>query len=144
MMIGQIRIFFVMARDGLLGPWLGAVHPRYRTPHHATVLTGVVVAVLAGFVQIGAAADMANIGTLFAFVLVCIGVVVLRRTRPAVTRPFRVPFMPVLPVLGAIACFLLMTGLPWVTWLRFCLWTALGIVVYLAYGLRRSRLAEGA
>jgi APA family basic amino acid/polyamine antiporter len=143
MMIGQIRIFFVMARDGLLGPWLGAVHPRYRTPHHATVLTGVLVAVLAGFVQIGEAADMANIGTLFAFVLVCIGVVVLRRTRPAVARPFRVPLMPALPVLGAIACFLLMTGLPWVTWLRFFLWTALGIVVYLAYGLRRSRLAEG-
>lgn len=143
MMIGQIRIFFVMARDGLLGPWLGAVHPRYRTPHHATVLTGVLVALLAGFVQIGEAADMANIGTLFAFVLVCIGVVVLRRTRPAVDRPFRVPFMPVLPVLGAIACFLLMTGLPWVTWLRFFLWTVLGVGVYLAYGLRRSRLAEG-
>ncbi len=143
MMIGQIRIFFVMARDGLLGPWLGAVHPRYRTPHHATILTGVIVAVLAGFVQIGEAADMANIGTLFAFVLVCIGVVVLRRTRPEFDRPFRVPFMPALPVLGAIACFLLMTGLPWVTWLRFVLWTALGIGVYLAYGLRRSRLAEG-
>jgi APA family basic amino acid/polyamine antiporter len=143
MMIGQIRIFFVMARDGLLGPWLGAVHPRYRTPHHATILTGVLVSVLAGFVQIGEAADMANIGTLFAFVLVCIGVVVLRRTRPEFARPFRVPFMPALPVLGAIACFLLMTGLPWVTWLRFCLWTVLGVGVYLAYGLRRSRLAEG-
>jgi APA family basic amino acid/polyamine antiporter len=143
MLIGQIRIFFCMSRDGLLGPWLAGVHPRYRTPHRATLMTGIIVAVFAGLVQIGEAADMANIGTLFAFVLVCIGVVVLRRTRPDAPRPFRVPLMPVLPALGALACLLLMTGLPWVTWVRFALWTAIGIVIYLAYGLHRSRLAEG-
>ena len=95
MMIGQIRVFFAMSRDGLLGPWLSRVHPRYRTPHHATYLTGIAVAILAAFIPIGDAADMTNIGTLFAFVLVCIGVVVLRYTKPNYPRPFRVPLMPI-------------------------------------------------
>lgn len=141
MMIGQIRVFFAMSRDGLLGPWLSKVHPRFRTPHHATILTGVAVAVLAALVPIGEAADMTNIGTLFAFVLVCIGVLVLRRLRPDHPRPFRVPLMPIVPVLGVAACLGLMAFLPAITWWRFAIWTVVGVVVYVAYGMRKSKLA---
>ena len=141
MMMGQIRVFFAMSRDGLLGPWLSRVHPRYRTPHHATYLTGIAVAILAAFIPIGDAADMTNIGTLFAFVLVCIGVVVLRYTKPNYPRPFRVPLMPIIPILGMLACLGLMTFLPTLTWIRFIVWTMIGMIVYFFYGNRHSRLA---
>lgn len=141
MMIGQIRVFFAMSRDGLLGPWLSAVHPTFRTPHHATYLTGIAVAVLAAFIPIGDAADMTNIGTLFAFVLVCIGVMVLRYTKPGQPRPFRMPFMPWIPLLGVLACLGLMLFLPMLTWIRFVIWTIIGVVVYMLYGIRHSRLA---
>ncbi|HEV8540177.1 MAG TPA: amino acid permease [Nitrospiraceae bacterium] len=141
MMIGQIRVFFAMSRDGLLGPWLSKVHPQFRTPHHATILTGVLVAVLAALVPIGEAADMTNIGTLFAFVLVCAGVLVLRKVRPNQPRPFRVPLTPFTPVLGIAACLGLMAFLPTITWMRFVIWTIIGVVVYFAYGKRRSKLA---
>ncbi len=140
MMMGQIRVFFAMSRDGLLGPWLSGVHPRYRTPHHATYLTGIAVAILAAFIPIGDAADMTNIGTLFAFVLVCVGVVVLRYSKPNYPRPFRVPLMPIIPILGMLACLGLMTFLPTLTWIRFIVWTIIGIIVYLFYGSRHSRL----
>ncbi|MCC2641605.1 MAG: yeeF [Nitrospira sp.] len=141
MMLGQIRVFFAMSRDGLLGAWLSSVHPRFRTPHHATYLTGVAVAIMAALIPIGEAADMTNIGTLFAFVLVCIGIMVLRYTRPNHPRPFRMPFMPVVPILGVMACLGLMYFLPWMTWVRFFVWTIIGIVVYGVYGLRHSKLA---
>jgi basic amino acid/polyamine antiporter, APA family len=142
MMLGQIRVFFAMSRDRLLGPWLSIVHPRFGTPHRATILTGVAVATLAALIPIGEAADMTNIGTFFAFVLVCIGVIVLRYTKPDHPRPFRVPFMPVVPVLGTLACLGLMWQLPQLTWIRFGVWTIIGIVVYLGYGLKHSRLAS--
>ena len=142
MMIGQIRVFFAMSRDRLLGPWLAKVHPRFGTPHRATILTGVAIAVLSAFVPIGEAADMTNIGTLFAFALVCAGVLVLRRTRPALHRPFRVPFMPWVPLLAVAACLGLMLFLPVITWIRFAVWTIVGIAVYFGYGMKHSRLAE--
>jgi len=142
MMIGQIRVFFAMSRDRLLGPWLAKVHPRFGTPHRATVLTGMAIAVLAAFVPIGEAADMTNIGTLFAFALVCAGVLVLRRTRPALHRPFRVPFMPWVPLLAMAACLGLMLYLPVITWVRFVVWTVAGIAVYFGYGIKHSRLAQ--
>ncbi|MGH7236242.1 MAG: amino acid permease [Nitrospiraceae bacterium] len=141
MMLGQIRVFFAMSRDGLLGPWLSKVHPRFRTPHHATILTGVGVAVLAALIPIGEAADMTNIGTLFAFALVCAGVLVLRRTRPNHPRPFRIRFMPWVPVLGMAACLGLMAFLPTVTWFRFVIWSIIGVAVYFGYSMRHSKLA---
>jgi APA family basic amino acid/polyamine antiporter len=142
MMIGQIRVFFAMSRDRLLGPWLSAVHPKYGTPHHATLITGIGVAVMAALVPIGEAADMTNIGTLFAFVLVCLGLLILRRTRPNHPRPFRTPFMPYVPILGTAACLGLMAFLPLATWIRFGVWSAIGIVIYFGYGINRSRLEE--
>ena len=141
MMLGQIRVFFAMSRDRLLGPWLAAVHPRFGTPHRATILTGVAVAILAALIPIGEAADMTNIGTFFAFVLVCISVIVLRYTKPDHPRPFRLPFMPVVPILGTMACLGLMWQLPQLTWIRFGVWTVIGIVVYLGYGFKHSRLS---
>ncbi|MFO0775042.1 MAG: amino acid permease [Nitrospiraceae bacterium] len=142
MMLGQIRVFFAMSRDRLLGPWLSTVHPRFGTPHNATILTGVCVSILAAFIGIGEAADMTNIGTLFAFVLVCIGVLTLRKLRPDHPRPFRIPLVPVLPILGALACIGLMSFLPGVTWIRFFVWTLIGIAVYFGYSVKHSKLNE--
>ncbi len=141
MMLGQIRVFFAMSRDRLLGPWLSMVHPRFGTPHRATILTGVAVATLAALIPIGEAADMTNIGTFFAFVLVCISVVILRYTKPDHPRPFRLPFMPIVPILGTAACLGLMWQLPQLTWIRFGVWTIIGIAVYIGYGLKHSKLA---
>lgn len=140
LMLGQIRIFFAMSRDGLIVPSLSRIHPRFCTPHYATVLTGVGVAVLAALIPIGEAADLTNIGTLFAFVLVCLGIIVLRKTQPDHPRPFRTPFMPWIPILGALCCLWLMFQLPWMTWIRFVLWSAVGVGVYFRYGIKHSRL----
>ncbi|WP_413933460.1 amino acid permease [Nitrospira sp. BLG_1] len=142
MMLGQIRVFFAMSRDQLLSPGLSTVHARFGTPHRATILTGVVVAILSAFFQIGEAADMTNIGTFFAFVLVSFGVMLLRYTKPNQPRPFRLPFMPLVPLLSIAACLYLMAGLPWATWIRFGVWTAVGIVVYLGYGMKYSKLSR--
>jgi len=143
MLIGQIRVFYAMSRDGLLWPWLSAVHPKYGTPHHATIITGVSVAGLAGFVSIGEAAGLTNIGTLFAFTLVCGAILVLRRTRPQQRRPFRTPFVPWIPILGMLACMWLMYFLPAVTWWRFLIWSVVGVILYVGYGLSHSKLAKG-
>lgn len=141
LMLGQTRVLFAMSRDGLLPRGLAAVHPRFRTPYRATLMIGSVVALLAGVIPLSALAELVNIGTLFAFIVVAIGVIVLRRTRPDLPRAFRVPWVPVLPAVTVAACLYLMLNLPVETWLRFLAWMALGIVVYLAYGMRQSRLA---
>lgn len=139
LMLGQSRVLFAMSRDRLLPPKLAAVHPKYGTPYRITLITGVVVAVLAGLVPLGTLAELVNIGTLFAFVLVSIGVIVLRRTRPDLPRSFRVPWVPFLPIVSVLACFYLMLNLPGETWLRFGVWMVLGVALYYAYGRQRSR-----
>jgi APA family basic amino acid/polyamine antiporter len=139
LMLGQSRVLFAMSRDRLLPPRLAAVHPRYGTPYKITLITGAVVALLAGFVPLGTLAELVNIGTLFAFVLVSIGVIVLRRTRPDLPRAFRVPLVPFLPILSALACVYLMLNLPGETWLRFVVWMVIGVALYFVYGRRKSR-----
>jgi APA family basic amino acid/polyamine antiporter len=140
--MGQPRIFFSMARDGLLPAWAAKVHPKYRTPHVTTILTGVFVGVFAGFANIEEIVQLTNIGTLFAFVLVAIGILVLRRTDPNRARPFRTPFVPVVPLLAVVSCGYLMAELPWETWLRFIVWLAIGLAVYVFYGASRSKLRQ--
>jgi len=138
--LGQPRIFFSMARDGLLPQSFAKVHPRFRTPHVTTILTGALVGLCAMFTSIDEMVDLTNIGTLFAFTLVCIGIWILRKREPNRARAFKTPWVPVIPMLGVIACVYLMLGLPWITWLRFALWLFVGMVVYFFYGFRRSRL----
>jgi APA family basic amino acid/polyamine antiporter len=140
MMLAQPRIFLAMSKDGLMPAWAGIVHPRYKTPHVSTIVTGVVVALAAGLTPIATLGTLVSIGTLMAFVIVSAGVIVLRHTRPDLPRPFRMPWVPVLPALSALVAFLLMLGLPRATWERLILWMAIGIVFYFTYGYRRSRL----
>jgi APA family basic amino acid/polyamine antiporter len=137
--LGQPRIFFTMARDGLLPAWAARVHPKYQTPHVTTILTGLAVGLVAGLANIGEIVELTNIGTLFAFVLVATGILVLRHTNPDQPRPFRTPWVPLVPLLAIAACAYLMLGLPLVTWIRFGVWLAVGMVFYFAYGYRRSR-----
>ena len=138
--VGQPRIFFSMARDGLLPPWAAKVHPRYRTPHLTTILTGVCVASFAAVTNLNEMVELTNIGTLFAFILVALGVVVLRRTHPNQRRPFRAPWVPWVPLGAVVCCGYLIFQLPRVTWIRFGLWMAIGLVIYFCYGQHRSRL----
>jgi basic amino acid/polyamine antiporter, APA family len=139
--LGQPRIFFAMARDGLLPQIFARVHPRFRTPHVTTIVTGLVVAVTSSFTSLEAMVDLTNIGTLFAFILVCIGIVILRVREPGRPRPFRVPGGDYLvPVLGVISCMGLIYYLPPSSWMRFFLWLLTGAFVYVLYGYRHSRL----
>jgi len=140
--LGQPRIFMSMARDGLLPKFAAKVHPKYKTPHVTTIITGVAVGVPAMFVDINSVVEFTNIGTLFAFVLVSAGVLVLRKTDPDRPRPFRCPGSPLVPVLSIISCIALMIPLPFITWVRFIVWLAIGLVIYFAYGMRRSRLGK--
>lgn len=140
---GQPRIFFAMARDGLLPPWAAKLHPKYRTPHITTILTGVLVALGALVADDAATYDLTNIGTLSAFLLVCLGVPVLRMKDPDRPRPFKVPFVWPVSLAGAAACLFVMKGLPVHAWERFGIWLAIGLVVYFAYGYRHSVLQRG-
>jgi APA family basic amino acid/polyamine antiporter len=140
---GQPRIFFAMARDGLLPHWASKVHGKYRVPYTTTLLTGVFVAFWSLIGDAGETYDLTNIGTLFAFALVCIGVLVLRHTEPERRRPFRVPFVWVVAPLGAALCIFVMKGLPRLAWVRFGWWLLIGLALYILYGYAHSTLRRG-
>jgi APA family basic amino acid/polyamine antiporter len=140
MLLGQSRVFYSMSRDGLIGSWGSRVHPKFRTPYLSTIFTGIAVTVAAGILPLDVISQLVNIGTLLAFVLVCIGVMVLRKTRPDLDRPFRTPWVPLVPILGVICCFGLMLTLPGYTWLRLIVWLIIGLVIYFTYGRRHSKL----
>jgi APA family basic amino acid/polyamine antiporter len=138
--LGQPRIFFSMSRDGLLPKFFSRVHPKFRTPYVGTIITGTFVATFAAFANIAEVVDLTNIGTLFAFVLVSAGVIFLRRSDPDRPRPFRVPWVPLTPIISIVACGYLMLQLPRITWIRFGIWLLLGLVIYFLYGYRHSVL----
>jgi len=140
MMMAQPRIFLAMARDGLLPPFAGKIHPRFRTPHLTTMLTGVAVGAAAGFSGIDVLGALVNIGTLLAFVIVAIGIIFMRRREPDAPRSFSVPLVPWLPAMSAIVSLVLMASLPWSSWERLLIWMAIGIAIYFIYGYRHSRL----
>jgi len=137
---GLTRVFFAMSRDGLLSPFFAEIHPKTKTPVRVIGLCGLIISLIAGFIPLGELAELVNIGTLAAFVLVCLGVVVLRIKQPHLHRPFKNPLNPVFPLLGAFSCSALMAFLPWVTWVRFAVWLALGVVVYFSYSIHHSKL----
>ena len=138
--MGQSRIFFSMARDGLLPSVFSSVHKKFKTPHVTTIVTGFIIATIAAFTNIDEMVDLTNIGTLFAFVLVCFGIVILRVKEPNRSRGFTVPWSPLIPLLGVASCIFLMTALPTVTWIRFIIWLVIGLVVYFSYSIRHSRI----
>jgi APA family basic amino acid/polyamine antiporter len=142
LLYGQTRILYTVAHDGLLPGLFARVHPRLQTPYLSQMLIGLVVAVTAALVPIDVLGELVSIGTLFAFVLVCGSVIYLRRSDSEAFRPFRVPGVPVVPVLGILFCLLLMAGLPLMTWLRLAIWLVIGLAIYFGYGRSRSRLRD--
>ncbi|MBI3586039.1 MAG: amino acid permease [Ignavibacteriales bacterium] len=140
--LGQPRIFFAMSRDGLLPKFFSRVHPKYQTPHVTTIWTGVVVASIAAIANINEIVELTNIGTLFAFVLVNAGIIILRITDPDRPRVFKTPFVPWVPLLGIAMCVYLMLGLPWITWVRFGIWLVVGLAFYFTYGFWNSHLRK--
>jgi APA family basic amino acid/polyamine antiporter len=144
LLMGLSRVLLAMSRDGLLPRWLSVTSQTRKTPVRLQLITGAAVALLAGFTQVEILEEMINIGTLSAFVLVSIAVVVLRRTRPDLPRAYRVPFSPVLPIVSAVLCFYLMLNLTTLTWVRFAVWLLVGTVIYFAYSRRHSRVGQRA
>ena len=140
MLLGQSRVFYSMSRDGLLGKWAGAVHPKFRTPYLSTIFTGVAVGLATGILPLQLLGQLVNIGTLLAFVLVCCGVMILRRTRPDLDRPFKTPWVPFVPIMGVLCCLGLMLTLPADTWVRLVVWLIIGFSIYFTYGRAHSVL----
>ena len=144
MMLGQPRIFYAMSKDGLLPAKFSKIHPRFKTPYYSTVITGVVALILAGILPINILGELVSIGTLLAFAIVCVGILVLRYKRPELKRPFKTPLVPLVPILGAGICLLQMYSLPFDTWLRLIIWMAIGIIIYFTYSIKNSKLVKNA
>jgi len=140
MLLGQPRIFYSMSKDGLLPPVFSKVHPKYKTPYISTLLTGAVALILAGVLPISILGELVSIGTLLAFTIVCVSIIILRKAKPDIPRPFKTPLVPLIPLLGAGFCLLQMFALPFDTWLRLIIWMALGLIIYFTYGVRKSKL----
>jgi len=139
-LMGQSRIFYTMSKDGLLPPWASAIHPRFKTPWISTLVVGLFIAVFAGLLPISILGDLVSIGTLFAFIIVCIGVWVLRKQRPEMNRPFKTPWVPFVPIAGIVISSFLMFSLPLDTWLRLIVWLIIGLIIYFAYSRKHSRV----
>ena len=144
MLLGQSRIFWTMSKDGLLPPFIGKVHPRFKTPWITSIVTGLAVALPAGFLTVREAGSLVSIGTLLAFVIVAIAVLVLRMREPELNRPFKTPLVWLVAPLSALSAFYLMWFLPWRTWERLIIWFVIGLVVYFVYGARHSKLNKAA
>ena len=144
MLLGQSRVFFSMSRDGLLPRIFSEIHPHYRTPWRSNLLFMVFVSLFAGFAPISVVGEMTSIGTLFAFVIVCAGIIIMRRTQPDIRRPFRTPWVPLVPILGILVNFAMMFGLGWTNWARLFVWLAIGLCIYFGYSRYHSRLRDGA
>ena len=142
LLMGQPRIFYSMSKDGLLPPIFSKIHPRFKTPYTSTLITGSIAFILAGVLPINILGELVSIGTLLAFAIVCVGVIILRVKRPDIKRSFRTPFVPLIPILGAGICVMQMLSLPWETWLRLIAWMALGFAIYFAYGAKHSKLQK--
>lgn len=140
MLLGQSRVFYSMSKDGLLPPSFSELHEKFKTPYKANLFILIIVGLFAAFVPGSVVGDMTSIGTLFAFILVCIGVIILRKTNPELPRQFKTPWVPFIPILGVIVCFLMILGLGWTNWLRLIIWMAIGIAIYFAYGKSHSKL----
>lgn len=143
MLMGQSRVFYSMGKDGLLPKLFSDVHPKFKTPYKANLILLVFVGAIAALVPIDVVGEMTSIGTLFAFILVCIGVIVLRKTNPDLPRGFRTPLMPFVPIMGIISCGLMMSGLDWTNWMRLAIWLAIGMVIYYLYGRKNSKIGKG-
>src|SRR5664280_1992946 len=142
MLLGQPRIFYSMSKDGLLPPVFSKVHPRFKTPYVSTIITGTVAMIIAGILPISILGELVSIGTLLAFIIVCMSVLVLRKSKPDIKRPFKTPWVPLVPILGASICFLQMASLPLDTWLRLIIWMAIGFCIYFFYGVKHSKIRQ--
>jgi len=141
-LLGQSRVFFSMAKDGLLPKFFSAVHPKFRTPWISSITVGLVVATFASTIPLAALGEMTSIGTLLAFIIVCAGVLVLRKRRPELPRPFRAPLMPFTPIAGIVVSLAMMLGLPFLTWVRLFVWLAVGMLIYVFYSRRHSKVQK--
>jgi APA family basic amino acid/polyamine antiporter len=142
-LLGQSRVFFSMSRDGLLPRVFSQIHPRFQTPHKSNLLLGAFISLFAGFVPVKVVGEMCSIGTLLAFVMVCAGVLIMRRREPNAPRAFRTPWVPLVPVLGIVTCLVMMLSLPADTWIRLFVWLAIGLLIYFGYGKKHSKLGQG-